>query len=729
MNPAQSTTLSGPPRTPEAKAALWKRLARLATSVGDEETRAQYLADWRSRFDAAFPPPPPGLSDDDMLPDGSEGPALSDQGAGAQATLRRVHAAWLRRELDRPGGSPKQANGFAFALGRRMRCGLIDFDTGDDAFADRLDVCAGADDVEMRKSFWAGVRKGYDLTGDLVTMRCATMARTDMGNAERFRERFGRDFLYTTAKGWLGYDGRRYRVLVQEKDATPAEVLAAVFATIRSIQDEGRFVEASGFSTNGLELCDEALLKFLAVHKIRRDDVDQPGVMDRAVATSSKIDLLSNKLAGWGVTSESAGKINAIPGLVRRWVTVDINDFDTDPMLLNCHNGTLRFVRPDDANDPDGLPARVELVKHDRAHMLTKLTACDYDPDAEAPEWQALLEWAQPKAERRRYLRQWLGYGLTGDMGEQIFHIWWGPTAANGKSTVGNAARDAAGDYGEITNVETFLDEGVKKRGDQATPDIVRLPGVRLLTSGEPGPGSKFNESLINGVTGGDPMLARDNFRSFFRFKPCFKWTVWCNKKPDIVQGTEGIWRRAKVLLWESHLEDHQKDRTLPLRLAREYPGILAWMVRGAVDWMQHGFVEPEDVTIQSLAYRDDSDPLASFLRLCTVAEDGARTQSSVLYKVYCGWCKAAGENPWSNKGLTRAMKDRGFDNKASNGIQWLGFRLIRQEWDFVDDKGDVRTDIDTGAARDAPYGANSDGARAPPGAEPWPRDDDEVPL
>jgi P4 family phage/plasmid primase-like protien len=710
------------PRTPEAKAALWKRLAALAGAIGDEETRAQYRAEWRARYDATFPPPPPGLSDDDMLPDGSVGPALSEQGAGAQATLRRVHAAWLRRERERPTVTDKQANGFAFALGRRMRGGLIDFFDGEEAFAD-----FDPDDYDMaamQASFWAGVRKGYDLTGDLVTMRCAAMARTDMGNAERFRERFGRDFLYTTAKGWLGYDGRRYRVLVQEKDATPAEVLGAVFSTIRSIQDESKFVSASGFSTAGLGLGGEAFIRFLATHDIRPVDVDVDGALDRGVSTSTKVEPLSKKLAGWGISSESSGHIGCIANLVRRWVTVDINDFDTDPMLLNCHNGTLRFLPPDD----DG-PARVELVAHDRDHMLTKLTACAYDPEADADEWQKLLVWAQPKKERRRYLRQWLGYCLTGDVGEQIFHIWWGPTAANGKSTVGNAARDAAGDYGEITNVETFLDEGIKKRGDQATPDIVRLPGVRFLTSGEPGPGSKFNEPLINSVTGGDPMLARDNFRSFFRFVPVFKWTIWCNKKPDIVQGTEGIWRRAKVLLWESHLEPHEKDRTLPARLAKEHAGILAWMVRGAIDWMQHGFVEPEDVTVQSLAYRDDSDPLASFLRLCTAEDEGARTQSSVLYKVYCGWCKAAGENPWSNKGLTRAMKDRGFDNKASNGIQWLGFRLTKHEWDFIDEKGEVRADIDLSIERNGPPGASDGGARAPPGAEPWPPDDDTVPL
>jgi hypothetical protein len=43
-----------------------------------------------------------------------------------------------------------------------------------------------------------------------------------------------------------GWDGRRYRVLNQEKDAIPAEVLASVFKTVRAIQDEAHFVRATG---------------------------------------------------------------------------------------------------------------------------------------------------------------------------------------------------------------------------------------------------------------------------------------------------------------------------------------------------------------------------------------------------------------------------------------------------------------------------------------------------
>jgi DNA primase len=720
--------------TPEARSGLWKRLAALAAGIQDGETRAQYLASWRARFDEAFPPAPPGLTDDDMLPDGRQAAVEFLGGRDAQR-VKSVASAWLRRSRQWAPETREKAGRWAWDVGRRVSAGLIDEAAALEAINDvgeRLAVKLGAGPsnvvrlgvtiaaisektpeidaalADFRRSFEIGRRRGFDLRPQLMDMKCAAFERTDMGNAERWHARFGQDYLYTTAKGWLGWDGRRYRVLNQEKDSTPAEVMASVFRTVRAIQDEAHFVRNSGWPED--EVLTEKQLKELG------DDEDPrcAAGMDELIWSGRKPERLSAKIAAWGRTSEAAGKLGCIANLAKRWVTVELSDFDTDPMLLNCLNGTLRFFPPDD----DGA-ARVELKPHDRADRLTKLTACDYDPEAPAPLFQKMIKWAQPDVARRRYLRQWLGYNLTGDMGEQIFHVWYGPLAANGKSTFGNQCREATGDYGDTINVETFLDEGQKKRGDQATPDLVRLPGVRLLTAGEPPKGAKINEALINGVTGGDPMNVRDNFRSFFRMTPIFKFTLWCNDLPAIPQGTAGIWRRVKVIPWEQHLKPEERDRDLPRKLRAEYAGTLAWMVRGLLDWMDNGFIEPESVQLASADYKHDSDPLSNFLRLCTEPDAEARVQSSVLYETYQAWTKAVGEYEWKQKGFSQALKAKGLASKASNGMHWLGIRLIKTRRDFVDDQGHV---VDMGSTDDAPSVAPPH----PPSADP---DDDFVPF
>ena len=670
--------------SPEGRSGLWARLAVLAGTIRDTETCRQYLADWRSRFDAQFPPLPPGLTEDDMVPPGRVVDLSSLEEAERQR-LRRVSLARLTRTLPHVGPNPKDATRFVFKLGGMVAIGLIDPLTAVAAVigglgAERAQIWDGstAASRDLRRSYEAGVAKGYDVTSLLLDMRCAAFNRTDLGNSERWIARFGEDYLYTTSKGWLGWDGRRYRVLNQEKDTTPAEVLASVVAMVEAIHREADFVKDAGWVE--WEHIDEKLLLDETFEDPRRSHG-----MDRWVRSGKKVELLSDKIASWGAASESAGRINCISGLVKRDVTVELSTFDTDPMLLNCQNGTLRFIRGE-----GDVPARVELKPHNRGDRLTKVAACDYDERAKAPHFCKLITWAQPDPVRQRYVRQWMGYNLTGDTSEQMFQVWWGPSAANGKSTVSNACRGVIGDYGAMTKAETFLEVGAKKGADAASPGLAVLPSIRLLVSGEPPKDAKIDEALINTVTGGDEMMARDNFRSFFWFTPAFKWTLSCNKLPPIPQGTEGIWRRIKVVLWESHLEEHEKDRTLPDKLKGEYGGILAWMVRGALDWMDHGFIEPDSVREATAEFKDDSDPATRFLRACTVPDDKGSVQSSALYAVFQAWAKAAGETEWTQKGFSQALKAR-LAKKASNGMHWLGIKLIREAHDFVDGDGNVR--------------------------------------
>jgi hypothetical protein len=122
--------------TPEARSGLWKRLAALAGVIQDGDTKAQYLADWRARFDEAFPPAPPGLTDDDMLPDGRQATvsALGGEGRGAI----KVGCGGLAA-ANAPNGRRKRrqkAGRWAWDVGRRVTAGLIDEDAPKTALDD-----------------------------------------------------------------------------------------------------------------------------------------------------------------------------------------------------------------------------------------------------------------------------------------------------------------------------------------------------------------------------------------------------------------------------------------------------------------------------------------------------------------------------------------------------------------------------------------------------------------
>jgi len=154
---------------------------------------------------------------------------------------------------------------------------------------------------------------------------------------------------------------------------------------------------------------------------------------------------------------------------------------------------------------------------------------------------------------------------------------------------------------------------------------------------------------------------------------------------------------------------------TLPEKLRAIAAGILTWMIGGLLDYLDHGFAEPQSVQLASADYKQDSDPLSSFLKTCTEADPHGRVQSSVLYATFCAWAKAAGEVEWKQKGFSQALKAKGLASKASNGMHWLGIRLVKQPGDFIDQEGRVRS-LD-GLAEAPP----DDDARAPPAVDDGP--------
>lgn len=582
----------------------------------------------------------------------------------------------------------------------------------------------------------AGLGLG-EIVADALDRKCGWYPHTDMGNAERFRDRFGDDFRWSSALGWLGWDGRRWAVLDQDEKTVPAVLLGKVFDMVRAIQDEADLIEASGGAKpewfDEWEQLPEAeqyklsAAEFAQLKMYRQSEV-RPNPLNRVVQVKSgRVVTRADKHREWGRTSEASGKLGCIANLVRPWLAVAAGAFDADPLAINVLNGTLRFRRVWQGVELLCWKAQWRLDPHARADMITKLASVEFDRDAACPIYDEMFAWAQPVTAMRRYLHQWGGLSMTGDMGEQKLHFWYG-RGGNGKSTMIDAWCAAIGDYTATIGIETFLDQGVKKRGDQATPDLARLGGVRLLRTSEPEKGGKLATALIKLVTGGEPMTVRFLNRGFFDLTPIFKLTISGNFRPEIPDTDDGIWRRVKLIPWNMRVRDEQhpegtrdKDPDLSKKLRGELSGIFNRLIGGLLDWLEHGLVEPSEVTRATQAYRSDSDPLGRFLRLCTRPATDGRVQSSKLHAVFVAWCKAAGEREWSNKGLAKAMADKGFEKKASDGMQWLGIELIREASDFIDSDGNpLPFSLPDVAGADAP-------ATGPPRTA-WGEDDDDLP-
>ena len=128
-------------------------------------------------------------------------------------------------------------------------------------------------------------------------------------------------------------------------------------------------------------------------------------------------------------------------------------------------------------------------------------------------------------------------------------------------------------------------------------------------------------------LSGGDKITARWMRQNFFTFKPSHTLILVSNHKPRVSGTDHGLWRRLKLIpftqrFWNEDAGENgpielRADKQLKDKLRGELDGILSWMVRGCIDWQQHGLGEPVAVVAATNDYRAAEDILAVFIADC----------------------------------------------------------------------------------------------------------------
>ena len=489
---------------------------------------------------------------------------------------------------------------------------------------------------------------GGDGNGDGLNLRLAFYRQSDLGNGERFRERYRGKLLWASEIPFW-WDGQRYSPERAEDQAR-----MAAHRTVRAIQDEAKALLDSGRDI-------QVDTKF----KGRRDE---------------KAIMMSDELAKFGREFEQTNRLAAALKEGKPYLSIAREQLDADPFKFNVANGTLCLGKRFDGY--------VDFKPHNPVDLITKLSPVCYDPAATSPLFDQFFAHVQPEESYRRLLMQWFGLSLTGDTREQKICILWGE-GSNGKSTLVEICAHIAGEYSQSIPVETFLDDGRHGRSPgQASPDLARLPGVRLLRTSEPRRGAKLADAQIKLATGGEPITARHLNEEFFEFAPEFKLTISGNYRLRLGGGDHGIRRRVIFVPWRVQIPQEQRDTDLKQKLLAEAPGILNRLLDGLRDWFDHGLLLPAGVVAATSDYHADSDPAGEFLKECVAEALGERVKASRMHAVFKAWAKANASEEWSEKGLSGALKDKGMYSIRSNGMWWRDVKLIKHEIDFVDADG-----------------------------------------
>jgi putative DNA primase/helicase len=270
------------------------------------------------------------------------------------------------------------------------------------------------------------------------------------------------------------------------------------------------------------------------------------------------------------------------------------------------------------------------------------------------------------------FVQRAAGYCLTGKTDEEVLFFLYG-TGANGKTTFVETVRKLLSDYAQQADFNSFLE----KRSDGARNDLARLKGARFVAAVEAGEGRKLDETVIKQATGGDTITSRFLYREFFEYVPQFKIFLVANHKPRISGTDEGIWRRIRLIPFNVTIPTEERDKRLLEKLQRELPGILAWAVRGCLEWQRDGLGKSDQVSEATELYRREMDSLADFLDDRCVIGQGEVSDAGLLYETYKVWCQANGEEPTSQKLFGSRLHDRGFEPAKKRGHRcWVGLSL-----------------------------------------------------
>jgi putative DNA primase/helicase len=367
-------------------------------------------------------------------------------------------------------------------------------------------------------------------------------------------------------------------------------------------------------------------------------------------------------LVAFAKATGSARGIAAMLSLVRSEPGIPVRpaELDADPWLLNCINGTL--------NLRTGV-----LRQHCRDDLITKLCPVEYRPDATAPTWERVVEeWMAGRAALTSFLQRAAGYSLTGDVREHVVLFLYG-MGANGKSVFLNTLQTIIGpDYAIKAASELLL----SKHSDHHPTELTDLFGRRFVACIETEDGKRMAESLVKELTGGDRIRARRMREDFWEFTPTHKVWLAANHKP-VIRGTDhGIWRRIKMVPFGVQIPVDHQDKALPEKLAAEAPGILAWMVRGCLEWQRDGLGEPPEVEAATSAYRCEMDVLGAFIADCCIIAPTAKASAKAVYCTYKLWAERAGEFVMNQTRFGTALTERGYEKYTNNGVWYRGIGL-----------------------------------------------------
>jgi putative DNA primase/helicase len=277
-----------------------------------------------------------------------------------------------------------------------------------------------------------------------------------------------------------------------------------------------------------------------------------------------------------------------------------------------------------------------------------------------------------------------LGYGLTGNVNEHIFLMLYGEEGRNGKDTLMSVLARVLGEtVGAVSN-DVIIASGKQATPGSAKPHLCSLQGKRIAWASETDKGARFDIAQVKFLTGGGSIPARHLYGEDFTFEPSHLLVLLTNNKPHADASDKAFWERLCPITFNLRFVDQpqapnerKKDTRLGQALQAEASGILAWLVRGCLDWQKIGLQIPACILRERKAYQGEEDTLGQFLDECCVITPQAKVKAILLYARYAQWCEQNRLKAMTGTAFGLAMGKRYRRDREKHGMHYYGIGLL----------------------------------------------------
>jgi len=415
------------------------------------------------------------------------------------------------------------------------------------------------------------------------------------------------------------------------------------------------------------------------------DVVDEYG---REVNRQAQIRVNAAK-AGEGTKADEAGKLEkgllsrilALQTLSRRRNVLAISlsgreslgisgdEWDADPLLLGSANGVIHL---ESGSFRSGMPE----------DYILKAAPTEWKGlQVAAPTWERfLMDIFNEDIELISYVQRLLGYSIAGHTKEHILPVFWGE-GRNGKGTLLEVISHVLGPIAGPIPSEMLLSQSRFKSSSGPSPDRMALRGRRTAWASETEEGRFLDVATVKLLVGGDTLTARPPYgKRQIEFQPTHTLFLLTNHKPHIAADEYAMWQRLHLIPFimkfvDDPKEENERERDpyIKDKLLSESPGILAWLVRGFLQWNDGGLNPPELIKGATKEYQSEEDLLGHFVEdYCQIGMDET-VRANDFYHAFKKWCLENGHRPMSNTKFGRRMGKRFSKDRDETGNFYRG--------------------------------------------------------